>query len=67
MSRPFGGDGIFIPSKRAQALKPWPIMGYEMPRTVQGVEIATFFEKEIFGFVISIKRKKWRKRRIIPK
>lgn len=66
MSRAFDKDGKFIPSQRAQALKPWPIMGYEIPRTMQGEEVITLFKREIFGFIISVKRKKWSERRIIP-
>jgi len=66
VSRPFDKDGKFVPAQRVQVMPPWPIMGYDIPRTMQGVEVVTLFKKEIFGFIISIKRKKWSVRRVIP-
>jgi hypothetical protein len=66
MSGAFDEKGNVRLSERVKALPPWPIMGYDMPRTMQGVEVVTLFKKEIFGFIISIKRKQWGERRVIP-
>lgn len=52
-----------IISKRARAIPPFPLVGYELPRTVKGVIVTKLLEVRLLGFVITIKRERYKQER----
>jgi hypothetical protein len=64
LSGAFDEKGRVKLSERVKAIPPWPIVGYDMPRIRRGEVVTRIFEINIFGFIFSLKRKRWEEKRM---
>jgi hypothetical protein len=64
MSGAFDEKGNVRLSERVKALPPWPIMGYDMPRTMRGEVMTKLAEIKLGNIIITIRRKRWEEKRI---
>lgn len=53
-----------IIAQRVREIPPWPIMGYDLPRILRGIVVTKLAEIKLFGFIITIKRRRWEERKI---